>query len=458
MNHIHGVCGLTPAANRWHRSAIPWSLLAFLQEPEGPRRAVAAGKSRSPMLKCQDSFPARLSRSTEATHVKLMNRFVSLPALICCCIVSDARSSDPVTGPVRDSVQRIELLPPQPNNPRNSEGDFIRLKDGRLLLVYTHFTGGASDHAEAHLAGRYSSDGGKSWTAEDVVVIANEGNQNIMSVSLLRLASGEIALFYLRKNSASDCRPVMRISADEAQTWSDPVEMIPESENGYYVLNNNRVVQLEQGRLLAPLAQHYGIGWERHDPNASLLCYYSDDNGKTWKRGEAAPAPQPNHGQSVIAQEPGVVALKDQRLMMWCRTNAGSQYVCYSRDSGESWSRLQPSNMLSPLSPATIERIPSTGDLLLIWNDHREIQPSLRNRRTPLTAAISSDEGKTWKAAKTLEDNPHGWYCYTAMTFVDDQVLLAHCAGDRRMNNGLALTQVTRFPVSWIAPAAADRP
>ena len=55
---------------------------------------------------------------------------------------------------------KIVLLPPGPGNPRNSEGDFIQLNDGRILFVYTHFTGGGDDHSAAHLAGRYSSDGG----------------------------------------------------------------------------------------------------------------------------------------------------------------------------------------------------------------------------------------------------------------------------------------------------------
>ncbi len=47
------------------------------------------------------------------------------------------------------------------NNPRNSEGDFINLKDGRILFVYSHYYGtSSSDHATAYLAGRYSDDGG----------------------------------------------------------------------------------------------------------------------------------------------------------------------------------------------------------------------------------------------------------------------------------------------------------
>ena len=53
-------------------------------------------------------------------------------------------------------IQRVLRLPARANNPRNSEGDFITLKDGRILFVYTHFTGGAADHSSAYLAGRYS--------------------------------------------------------------------------------------------------------------------------------------------------------------------------------------------------------------------------------------------------------------------------------------------------------------
>src|SRR5690606_1258561 len=124
-------------------------------------------------------------------------------------------------------------LAPKTGNPRNSEGDFIKLKDGRWLFIYTHFVSGSGDHAKAFLASRESKDGGLTWSEKDAVVVENEGGFNVMSVSLLRLQSGEIALFYLRKNSLSDCRPVLRISNDEAKTWSEPIECITD-EIGYY--------------------------------------------------------------------------------------------------------------------------------------------------------------------------------------------------------------------------------
>ncbi len=61
--------------------------------------------------------------------------------------------------------ETVLKLSPSENNPRNSEGDFVTLKDGRILFVYSRYTGdSSSDHAPAFLAGRYSADGGKTWT------------------------------------------------------------------------------------------------------------------------------------------------------------------------------------------------------------------------------------------------------------------------------------------------------
>lgn len=339
-------------------------------------------------------------------------------------------------------VERIRLLPPGPGNPRNSEGDFIQLRDGRVMLVYTHFTGGGSDHAAAHLAARFSDDGGRTWSQEDTTVVPNEGGFNVMSVSLLRLDSGEIALFYLRKNSLSDCRPLMRLSRDEGKTWSEPVLCI--DTVGYYVLNNDRAVQLASGRIVLPVARHNNREPNTFDGRGVISCYFSDDRGQTWRQSKTA-----QQGDKRTFQEPGVVELKDGRLMMFCRTPHGSQYVAYSEDQGDTWTDLAPSNIISPVSPASIERIPSTGDLLLVWNNHEDVSAEHRGKRTPFNVAISKDEGRTWQGVKTLEDDPNGWYCYTAVAFVGDHVLLAHCAGDRR-TGGLNTTQVTRFPIAWL--------
>ena len=342
-------------------------------------------------------------------------------------------------------IQKDTLLVIEPDeeNPRNSEGDIIELKDGRLCLIYTRFRGGSSDHATADLAMRISNDSGKRWS-DDKIVVRCTGGLNVMSVSLLRLDNGEIALFYLRKTSKEDCRPLMCISNDEAKTWSRPIVCITD-EVGYYVLNNDRAVQLRRGRLILPVAWHQGPGqsWDRA---GVIMCYLSDDNGKSWRRSQDTFKGYAPDGRRITFQEPGVVELNDGRLIMFMRTDAGSQYICFSEDGGETWSKARPSNLASPLSPATIERIPWTGDLLCVWNDHSGAHPYPTGRRTPLCLAVSKDEGATWSKSQILEGNPDGWYCYTAMTFVKDRLLLAYCAGDKKVGglNRLKVVAISR--------------
>ena len=198
---------------------------------------------------------------------------------------------------VAPGVEKPLLIAPRPENGRNSEGDFIQLKDGRLLLVYSKFIG-TGDHAPAELAGRYSSDGGRTWGRDDVQVIARKpGEANLMSVSLLRLQDDRIALFYVQKyDSPPDSKYsyldyiLMRTSADEGATWSEPTYVVPKDEPGYRVLNNDRVVQLKTGRLVVPVAVHYLPGWPKWQNSAQILCYLSDDQGKTWRPGKSYPA------------------------------------------------------------------------------------------------------------------------------------------------------------------------
>lgn len=406
------------------------------------------------------SFPhhaARFPQLTRAGVLALAVLLVHAPAPAANKPIGDACES--VTKKM-ESVEKTVLLPPGLNNPRNSEGDFITLADGRVMFIYTHFTGGAGDHAAAHLATRTSEDGGKTWTDKDVVVVPNEGEWNVMSVSLLRLADGRIALFYLRKNSTKDCRPVMRLSTDEAKTWSEPTRIIPDSERDYYVLNNDRVIQMKhgphKGRLVVPVAQHSFV--DNKLPPGKVTTYFSDDNGKTWRRSETTLTSGAD-GKRINLQEPGVVELKDGQLLIFIRTPEGSQHLGNSSDGGKTWTDPRPSELRSPLSPASIERIPSTGDLLLAWNDHRDIPLELKGKRTPYAVAISRDDGKTWVSAKTLEDHPDGWYCYTAIHFVDDHVLLGHSAGNRSRGGGLSTIQITRFAVDWLylqGPRRAD--
>jgi Neuraminidase (sialidase) len=343
-----------------------------------------------------------------------------------------------------DPVERNVLLPPSKDNPRNSEGAMIDLSDGRIMLVYSRFTGGRGDHAKANLAARFSSDGGATWTKEDVAVTpADEGGMNTMSPSLLRLTDGAIGLFYLRKDNLTDCRVFVRISRDQGKTWGEARACVEPA--GYYVMNNDRVVRLASGRILLPVALHATPAAPEFQRHAAIACFYSDDDGQTWSRSAYVPG-----GGTHALEEPGVVELKDGRVMLWVRTDAGKQFVSYSKDGGKAWSELADSNIPSPRSPASIKRIPSTGDLLLAWNNNSNVKTKTHGDRTPFNVAISKDEGATWISVKTLESDPAGWYCYTAIHFAGKHVVLSHCADNLKQSKALSTTQITRFPVKWL--------
>jgi hypothetical protein len=341
-----------------------------------------------------------------------------------------------------EGLTKTGLLPPGPGNPRNSEGAFAVLADGRIMFVYSHFTGGGDDNAAAVLAARFSGDGGRTWTGRDSLVLANEGGMNVMSVSLLRLRSGPLALFYLRKNATDDCRAYPRRSADEGATWGEPTLCIPPA--GYYVVNNDRVVQFASGRLVVPASRH-ALPGERFSPGVAM-CFLSDDDGGTWRQSLTELRGPPGSGSGL--QEPGIIELKDGRLLMLCRTDQGCQYRSYSADGGNTWSAAEPSGILSPCSPATVKRVPGRGDLLMVWNDHSG-NPALGQKRTPLVAALSRDEGQTWQTPKVIEADPEGWFCYTAMEFAGDQVLLGYCATGKGSPH-LSRTQITRFSLDWL--------
>ncbi len=344
-------------------------------------------------------------------------------------------------------------LPNSDNNPRNSEGAFITLNDGRIMFAYSRFTGDDwNDHASADIAARYSSDNGKTWTENDEIIVPNQGDCNIMSVSFLRLHDSSIKLFYLVKNSLLDCRTYQRTSHDEGKTWSDASCCIPAP--GYFVVNNDRIVQLTNGRIIIPAAYHRAkiisddIYKSAIDGHSIVMFFYSDDSGASWYESENWLAlPQPS-GSGL--QEPGLIELKDGSLYAWARTDIGQQWEMRSTDKGENWSELQKSRFTSPCSPLSLKRIPSDNNLLAIWNDVSELKSDSQSSwgRTPLSAATSTDEGKTWSPSQHIETNPDHGYCYTAIHFVDDAVLLAYCSGG---GESAVLQDLTmrRIPLTW---------
>ena len=342
-------------------------------------------------------------------------------------------------------------MQPTPDNSRNSEGAFATLRSGRIIFCYSAYYGGkGDDHDPARIAQIHSDDQGLTWSAPKTIE-ENEGRYNVMSVSLLRSATGKLHMVYLVKNSWLDCRPYLRTSDDDGATWSAPKLIL--QAPGYFVVNNDRLIQTAKGRLILPVAFHRSRGQEplssrSFDARAIALWITSDDDGKTWQESANWWAMPVRSGSGL--QEPGLVEIADGSLWSWARTDAGFQYGFVSKDGGKVWSAPTPTSLASPVSPASIKRIPGSSELLAVFNDHSGRVPFPKGKRSPLVAAISKDGGATWGTPKVLEGDPDGWYCYTAIHFVGDDVLLAYCAGDSAKKTYLNVLRVRKTSLAWL--------
>jgi len=316
---------------------------------------------------------------------------------------------------------KLVVAPVGPDNPRNSEADIIQLKDGRLLLGWTNFyAGNGADHGPARIDGKVSEDGGRTWS-EAYTLVENDGGCNVMEVNFLRLKNGDIALFYCQKNTpGTDCRIMMRTSSDEGRTFGPAKQLSPAGK--YTGLTNGRCIRLSTGRILLE-------AWEGGDS----YCVISDDDGQTWRDSQRV---RPAGGG---CWEPACIELKDGRVMMLMRTQLGCQYKSISEDGGETWSEPEPTPLRGTAAPVSISRIPTTGDLLAIWNHN----PGAK-KRNPLTSAISRNEGKTWGHFRNLEDTPDDAWAYPAVTWVGDMALVTYF----NYKGGLSLC-LWGLPASW---------
>jgi hypothetical protein len=327
-------------------------------------------------------------------------------------------------------------------HPRYSEGSILPLADGSLLFAITEFDKDSSDFAPARIVARRSDDGGRQWsplaTLQD-----NVGRLNVMSATLRPFRGGaSIGLFYLVKDGRDALKAYLRTSQDNGQTFGEPI-LITDAP-GYHVMNNDRVTELADGRLLCPVAWTRDVSAENRFVS---YCYWSDDDGKTWKTG-ASRVDAPQRG----AMEPEVLELSDGRVLMIVRTQLGQIYASYSVDRGESWSPAQAWGVSSPESPATLRRIPATGDLLLIWNPTYVAGAGHGGKRTPLAAAVSTDEGRSWKPPRMIEDKPGQEYAYASVAFTGQQVLLSYYVAEN--STGRISTRYRALPLRWFyAPA-----
>lgn len=293
------------------------------------------------------------------------------------------------------------------DHPRHSEPALIERRDGALFMVWQEYLGselGGNDQAPSQLSAMISTDGGLTWGDHRVLVNNMPGDVNVYSPNLLKLGNGDWLFIYFRyhvldagkppSTSAYVCR-----SADEGHTFGSPWTIWERQPLGFA---SGVVKRLSTGRIVLPIGRQKGAIWSASD-HEMLGCFLSDDDGATWRESSNG-VDLPLRG----AMEAHIEELHDGRLLMVMRTQLGSVFQSHSADGGLTWSKAQTTGLRAPESCPELVRIPQTGDLLIVWNNS-EYDPAFGShygKRSPLTVAVSKDDGITWTHIHDIETDP----------------------------------------------------
>jgi len=341
----------------------------------------------------------------------------------------------------------VHQLPPVKGNPRNSEGAFLRGKNGEILFAYSRYHGESNhDHAACDIALIVSRDEGESWSEPRLIVTAAEfGVENIMSVSALEQKNGNLAFYFLIKENDLHTTIGRTVSSD-GEVWKSE-RCVCDYPDGYYVVNNDRIVRLKDGSLVAPASVCSVEEIRIRGAKMSATVLISRDDGKTfarvpWTYTVQNPAPWMRG-----YEEPGIIEYPD-RLYYWIRTYFGRQYESISTSGLEGFCEPRPSEFTSPNSPMQIKSF--DGVAYAIYNPipryNGRVEPEGSWGRTPLVIRKSLDDGNTWGPLNVIEDEPTRGYCYPAIFQTNDNAfLLAYCRGDAKDGNTLCRLGISKI-------------
>ena len=197
---------------------------------------------------------------------------------------------------------------------------------------------------------------------------------------------------------------------DNGRTWSTPAELVAHDQGGRGPVKNKPVV-LSDGTWLAGASTEY----KQWDAFADL----SKDGGATWER-----TPDFVMDRAVFvgrgAIQPTVWESAPGKVHALLRTTAGKIGRTDSEDGGHTWSPMYLTGLPNNNSGIDLLRL-EDGRLLLVYNP-----VGLKEGRSPLDLAVSSDNGKTWSTVAHLEDEPQKEISYTAIVSTSKGVAISY--------------------------------
>jgi predicted neuraminidase len=252
------------------------------------------------------------------------------------------------------------------------------------------------------------------WTEpERITKVSNEPHWNPVL-----FADGDVIyLFFKVGTSPREWRTYWMSRPLATHSWNRPEELVAGDIGGRGPVKN-KPIELENGDWLAPASIETPTAW---------YCFIdrSSDLGKTWQRGESIGHSRTLTGLGAI--QPTLWSSGNGNVHMLARTTAGKIYRADSQDGGRTWTEAYATAL--PNNNSGIDLVKLDDRSLILASN-----PSDRNwgARTPLTLALSEDNGRNWAEIWAVENQP-GEYSYPALVKTNSGFALSYTANRQQI-------------------------
>lgn len=305
------------------------------------------------------------------------------------------------------------------------------------VLAFSERRLGLHDHAQNDIVLKRSTDGGRTWS--DELVVVEDGMNSINDPLTVQLQNGRILLMFGRfpygrhaRNSGwiriadlgyddpqANILTFLCHSDDDGRTWSKPRD-ISRQVKAPHLLNANTpgaMIQLTQGphrgRIVTGL---WGARPLSDDGNETrtwqIVVVWSDDNGQTWQRSE----PLQDVSGKGYPNECQVAEASSGEIVLISRNQNGDLFrkKAFSGDGGETWTSLDIDRGLPSVAcmGALIKGPTHEDGSWDLWASF----PS-NTRRENGQIAVSRDNGRTWNIVHIIP----GLFSYSALQVSADQ-------------------------------------
>ncbi|MCS6774929.1 MAG: sialidase family protein [Chloroherpetonaceae bacterium] len=248
----------------------------------------------------------------------------------------------------------------------------VELADGTLLCAWY-----AAEGPDTAIYGARLAPGDREWREWNVLTDTpgfSDGNP-----VLLRDNHNRLWLFFVTRfgDRWDTCQVKFCHSLDAGQSWGDPYLL--RADWGW--MTGCKPLLRPDGTILLPLYAERG----------GAFVLRTEDGGMHWEMSQVV-----QNRTGVI--QPSIAPLSHGRLLMLLRTcekARGTIWQAFSGDDGRTWSNPERTALPNPGARIDLIRLHS-GRMALAFNDSSEA-------RTPLTVALSEDEGRTWPVRLDLE-------------------------------------------------------